>query len=106
MALGLHRAAKYYYHPGFHEPGTQISVGMNLDLWIGLSEGEKELIKMACRTESVRMLVRVQFARNAAAITELCQDTRIATSSAFPDDPLLNEFGKASSEVAMKLAEQ
>lgn len=101
MALGLHNAAKYYYHPGFHEPGTQISVGMNLDLWIGMSEGEKELIKMACRTEAVRMLAEFN-ARNAAAITELAK-TRASDIVGFPDD-VLNEFGKASSEVAMKLA--
>jgi len=102
MALGLHRAAKYYYHPGFHEPGTQISVGMNLDLWIGLSEGEKELIKMACRTEAVRMLAEFN-SRNAAAVTQLVRSggTEIA---GFPDD-LLNEFGKASSAVAIRLSE-
>ncbi len=101
VALGLHNAAKYYYHPGFHEPGTQISVGINLDLWIGMSEGEKELIKMACRTEAVRMLAEFN-ARNAAAITELAK-TRASDIVGFPDD-VLNEFGKASSEVAMRLA--
>jgi len=102
MALGLHRAAKYYYHPGFHEPGTQISVGMNLDLWIGLSEGEKELIKMACRTEAVRMLAEFN-SRNAAAITEFAK-TRSQDIVSFPDT-VLNEFGKASSQVAMNIAE-
>ena len=30
MALGLHKAAKYYYYPGFHEPGA----ASNRDLWI------------------------------------------------------------------------
>jgi TRAP-type mannitol/chloroaromatic compound transport system substrate-binding protein len=100
MALGLDRAAKYYYHPGFHEPGTQISVGMNLDLWIGLTEGEKELIKMACRTEAVRMLSEFN-SRNAAAVSKLAQ-RRAADIRGFPDD-VLNEFGKASSEVAMRV---
>jgi len=102
MALGLHRAAEYYYHPGFHEPGTQISVGMNLDLWIGLSEGEKELVKMVCRTEAVRMLAEFN-ARNAAAITELVQ---AGTNEIAPiPDNLLNELGKASSDVAIRLSE-
>ncbi len=101
MALGLHRAARYYYHPGFHEPGTQISVGMNLDLWIGLSEGEKELIKMACRTEAVRMLAEFN-SRNAAAIAQLVRAGNNEIVG-FPDN-LLNEMGKASSEVAMRLA--
>lgn len=102
MALGLHRAARYYYHPGFHEPGTQISVGMNLDLWIGLSEGEKELIKMACRTEAVRMLAEFN-SRNAAAIAQLGRSGENEILG-FPDN-LLNEFGKASSDVAMRLAD-
>ena len=24
MAIGLHKAASYYYYPGFHEPGTAL----------------------------------------------------------------------------------
>lgn len=102
MALGLHGAAKYYYHPGFHEPGTQVSVGMNLDLWIGLTEGEKELVKMACRTESIRMLSEFN-SRNAAAVTQLKRSGDVEIVK-FPDN-LLNEFGKASSDVAMGIAE-
>ena len=102
MALGLHRAARYYYHPGFHEPGTQISVGVNLDLWIGLSEGEKELIKMVCRTEAVRMLAEFN-SRNAAAVTQLVRAGNHEIVG-FPDN-LLNEFGKASSTVTMRLAD-
>ena len=29
MAMGLHKAAGYYYYPGFHEPGTGSAVGIN-----------------------------------------------------------------------------
>jgi Bacterial extracellular solute-binding protein, family 7 len=32
-ALGLHTAAGYYYYPGFHEPGTNIAVGINKGVW-------------------------------------------------------------------------
>ena len=34
--LGLHTAAKLYYYPGFHEPGTATAVGINKKLWDGL----------------------------------------------------------------------
>ena len=33
MALGLHTVAGYYYYPGFHEPGTNIAVGINKGVW-------------------------------------------------------------------------
>src|SRR5438094_4882159 len=33
MALGLHKAAGYYYYPGFHEPGTATAVGINRGVW-------------------------------------------------------------------------
>jgi TRAP-type mannitol/chloroaromatic compound transport system substrate-binding protein len=29
MALGLHRTARYYYYPGWHEPGTMNAFGFN-----------------------------------------------------------------------------
>jgi TRAP-type mannitol/chloroaromatic compound transport system substrate-binding protein len=29
MALGLHKAASHYYYPGFHEPGTAHTLGIN-----------------------------------------------------------------------------
>src|SRR5215813_13066180 len=29
MILGLHKVSKFYYYPGFHEPGTILSLGIN-----------------------------------------------------------------------------
>jgi len=33
LAFGLYKAAKYYYYPGWHEPGTAIDAFINLDAW-------------------------------------------------------------------------
>ena len=33
MAIGLHKAARYYYYPGFHEPGTAQTLGINKRVW-------------------------------------------------------------------------
>jgi len=33
MAMGLHKAAGYYYYPGFHEPGTGTAIGINRSVW-------------------------------------------------------------------------
>jgi TRAP-type mannitol/chloroaromatic compound transport system substrate-binding protein len=48
LAFGFYREAKYYYWPGFHEPGAQLSVGVNLGLWNDLSLREKAIVRGAC----------------------------------------------------------
>ncbi|MEM9054147.1 MAG: TRAP transporter substrate-binding protein [Pseudomonadota bacterium] len=47
--LGFHREAKYYYGPGFHEPGAALAVGMNRAKWDSLSPTEQTIIRTACR---------------------------------------------------------
>ncbi|MEM8798581.1 MAG: TRAP transporter substrate-binding protein [Pseudomonadota bacterium] len=47
LAFGFHRIAKYYYYPGFHEPGTALSVGFNKDVWEGLTKAQKAIMKAA-----------------------------------------------------------
>ena len=40
IALGLDNAADYYYYPGFHEPGTHYTLGINKTLWDGLTPSD------------------------------------------------------------------
>ncbi len=49
QAFGFYREAKYYYWPGFHEPGGQLAVGVNLGVWNGLSAQAKAIIEGACQ---------------------------------------------------------
>lgn len=49
LAFGFYNEAKYYYHPGFHEPGAQLGVGVNLDVWNGFNSTEQAIIKAACQ---------------------------------------------------------
>ncbi len=46
--LGFHREAKYYYGPGFHEPGASLGVGINRRKWDSLSKTEQAIIRAAC----------------------------------------------------------
>ncbi len=101
MELGLHEVGRHYYHPGFHEPGTQISLGINLDLWIGLSEREQEVIRMACRSEAMRMSGEFN-ARNAIAMSQLLK-ARPNVVSVFPEQ-VLNAAGQIASAIAIDIA--
>src|SRR2546423_3145277 len=52
MALGLHKAAKYYYYPGFHEPGAALSLAINKKLWDSLGRTECSIIEAAAAAEN------------------------------------------------------
>jgi len=45
--LGLHKAAKYYYYPGWHETGSQMEFMANLDAWNALPNDLQEIIYAA-----------------------------------------------------------
>lgn len=49
IAFGLHKAAKYYYMPAFHEPGAGLEVIVNKDRYNALSADLKEIIKRAAQ---------------------------------------------------------
>ena len=67
MMLGFHKVAKYYYHPGFHEPGTTGSFVINKGLWDGLTKTEQLLIEAVIQAES--MIQGAEF--NARNVTSL-----------------------------------
>ena len=48
LAMGFYRVAQYYYYPGFHEPGTAFSCGINLNLWNTLTIEEQNIIAYIC----------------------------------------------------------
>jgi TRAP-type mannitol/chloroaromatic compound transport system substrate-binding protein len=96
MALGLHKAATYYYYPGFHEPGAALSLAINKKLWESLGSGEKSVIEAASAAENTRSLAEAT-ASNAAALEELSKDPAIQIRKV--DDAILQVLGKLSGEV-------
>ena len=49
--MGLHQVAKYYYYPGWHEPGSVLELTMNRTKFLGLPSDLQEII----RTASLRL---------------------------------------------------
>jgi TRAP-type mannitol/chloroaromatic compound transport system substrate-binding protein len=56
MAMGLHKAAAYYYYPGFHEPGFSQSLGINKRLWESLDASDRQLIETVAAAEYTHAL--------------------------------------------------
>jgi TRAP-type mannitol/chloroaromatic compound transport system substrate-binding protein len=96
IALGLDKAADYYYYPGFHEPGTNFTLGINKTLWDGLTASERALIEAAAQAEVTRSLAQFNF-ENVRSLKILRADERIKIRRF--NDELIKTFGKLSKEV-------
>lgn len=51
--LGLHKAAKYYYTTGWHEPCTVTEFGINKAAWNGLPKDLQQIVINACAYSNV-----------------------------------------------------
>lgn len=96
MALGFHRIAKYYYGPGFHEPGTMLELIINKEAFEELPKDLQLIVKGACATENMLMAAEYQ-ANNVRSLQEL-QKVETLEILTFPYD-VLEAFFRVSNEV-------
>jgi len=96
MHLGLHKASKFYYYPGFHEPGTVLATAINKARWDSLTAEERGLITTVANAEYTYSLAEFN-ANNAKSLQELRQDKNIEIRKF--DDSILKAFGEHSGEV-------
>jgi TRAP-type mannitol/chloroaromatic compound transport system substrate-binding protein len=82
-AFGLPRAARYYYYPGWHEPGTALEGIVNKEAYDALPADLQEIIATACKAASLDMLSEFM-ARNGDSLQQIRESgTEIRP---FPDD--------------------
>ncbi len=84
QAFGFYREAKYYYWPGFHEPGSQITLGVNLKLWESFTTQEKAIVRAACR-EANQLSIAEYGHFNAVALDQLVKTHGVELRQ-MPDD--------------------
>ncbi len=87
LAFGFYQAAKYYYYPGWHEPGSTLEALINKDAFESLPEDLQAILLTACKAINDRMLAEYT-ARNAEALKVL-RDLHNVQIRRFPDDVLL-----------------
>ena len=101
LAFGFYKVTKYYYWPGFHEPGSTLATGINRQVWESLSKDDQELIRVCALAENNRMYSEYN-ARNNAALNTLINKHKVQLRQ-MPND-VLSEIGKASGEVVAEVA--
>jgi TRAP-type mannitol/chloroaromatic compound transport system substrate-binding protein len=101
LAFSLHTAAKYYYYPGWHEPGPTLEAMVNKEAWDSLPADLQMMIEVATRAINDDMLSEFT-ARNNAALVTLVQEHGVQLRR-LPDDVLV-KLKAISKEVVAEAA--
>ena len=101
LAFGFHKAAKYYYYPGWHEPGTTLECFVNKNVFENLPEDLKQIVLGAAKIANLDMLCEF-ISRNNDALNIL-QGKHKVDIRPYPDD-VLHELHEISKSVVMELS--
>ena len=94
--MKFQEAAKYYYYPGFHEPGSALAAGCNKSWLESLSKSDQTMIEAAAAMENDVMMAEYN-AKNGAALARLINDHGVQVLEF--SDKVYDGFAKASEEV-------
>jgi TRAP-type mannitol/chloroaromatic compound transport system substrate-binding protein len=84
VAFGLHKAAKYYYYPGWHEPGTTLECFINKEAFEKLPADLQIIVRNAIRVANQDMLADFT-AKNNRALEQLVNEHNVELRK-FPDE--------------------
>jgi TRAP-type mannitol/chloroaromatic compound transport system substrate-binding protein len=87
LAFGFQEVAKYYYYPGWHEPGAMLEFIVNRESLEALPEDLKAIVRYATRAANQDMLDEYT-ARNNAALQSLINEHGVQLRR-LPDDVLV-----------------
>lgn len=98
LTFGFHKVAKFYYHPGWHEPGPTLEMIINKEAWAQLPPDLQAIVRAAAAWANDDMLSEYT-ARNNAALQEL-KDKHNVQLRRLPEDVL--KALKRESDVVLK----
>jgi len=103
LAFGLHKAAKYYYYPGWHEPGTTLEALINQKALEALPEDLQSIVLNACKIVNMDMISEYT-TRNQQALETLVNKHKVKVL-ALPDE-VLTTLQTLSDQVISEIAAQ
>ncbi len=86
VAFGLHKAAKYYYYPGWQEPGPGLETIINADAWASLPPDLQAIVENVCQAITTDMVADYAY-NNAIALKQLIDNPEIEVRP-YPDEVL------------------
>ena len=101
LAFGLHKAAKFYYYPGWHEPGTTLEALINKKALEELPDDLQSIVLNACKVVNQQMLTEYT-TRNQQALDTLVNKHHVQVKK-LPEE-VLATLQKLSDEVIQEVA--
>ncbi|HEU4370570.1 MAG TPA: TRAP transporter substrate-binding protein [Methylomirabilota bacterium] len=105
MRLGLHRTARYYYYPGWHQPGTMAEFGFNRKAYEALPVDLRRTLDHAAA--AVQVYSRTDYhAKNAIALERLKTEFKGKVEILPLPVPVLRDLKKLATEVVREESEK
>ena len=101
--MGFYKAAKYYYYPGWHEPGTVLEIMINKKAWEKLPKDLQDIITTAAARSNIWMLSIFE-SKNEYYLEKLVKEHHVKLLK-FPDS-VLKQLKKYAHEVVLEIAEK
>jgi len=105
MKLGLHKTARYYYYPGWHEPGTTNTLGFNKKAYDALPVDLQRTLDHATAASQVYGLTDYHV-KNAIALERLRTEFKGQVEVVQFPGPVLRELKKLAAEVVREQSEK
>jgi len=105
MKLGLHNAARYYYYPGWHEPGTTGEFGFNKKAYDALPADLKHIVDYACQSIQVSSFQEYEY-KNTIALQKLKTDFKSKVEILSLSQATLKDLKKLSDQVIKEESEK
>ena len=101
LAFGFYKAARYYYYPGWHEPGTTLECMVNKAAFDALPDDLQAIVLAAARVANQDMLTEY-IARNNRALRTLVDEHQVDVRK-LPDS-VLERLRELSDQVVAEVA--
>ncbi len=105
MKLGLHKTARYYYYPGWHEPGTTLEFGFNKKAYEALPVDLRRMLDHAAAAVQVYGLTDFHV-KNAIALERLKTEFKGKVEVLPLPAPVLRDLKKLAAEVVKEESEK
>jgi TRAP-type mannitol/chloroaromatic compound transport system substrate-binding protein len=84
VSFGLHKAAEFYYYPGWQEPGPGLECIVNREAWDSLPADLQAIVEVTCQSITTDMAAEYTHG-NANSLQQLLADPNVDVRP-FPDD--------------------
>ncbi len=103
LAFGLYKAARYYYYPGWHEPGTTLECMVNKQAFDALPSELQVIVTNAARVANQDMYAEY-IARNNQALQTLVEEHKVEVRKL--PEPVLARLRELSEVVVAEIADK